>query len=410
MDEPLSNLDAKLRVQTRGEIKRLQQEVGTTTVYVTHDQVEAMTMGDRIAVMNDGRLEQVGTPEELYERPANRFVGGLHRLPGDELREAAPRTAALRRRGLAAARLRAPRRRLVVGVRPEHARPWRDDGLVGPLEGRSSTSRRSGARRSSASTSAAARLVVCVEGRARAQPGDRVRFGIVGPRACGCSSARAARPCASARRRDDRRGGAGGRDRRAARACSSGSAPTARSRSWRARLARGAAGADAAGGARQLRQRRHLRRLRVRAAGGADRAARLDLDAGLRRRAPGRARGARVALSQSGETPDVVAWLEAMGRRGPRPSRSPTSRPRRSRAPRPRSCRSAPARSARSPRPRPTRPSWRCSRGWPRTRAAAGRALDDALGATIELAGRGDRVACRRRWSRWPRRSPGPSG
>ena len=60
MDEPLSNLDAKLRVQTRGEIKRLQQQVGTTTVYVTHDQVEAMTMGDRIAVMNDGVLEQVG--------------------------------------------------------------------------------------------------------------------------------------------------------------------------------------------------------------------------------------------------------------------------------------------------------------------------------------------------------------
>ncbi|MFL5452571.1 MAG: ABC transporter ATP-binding protein, partial [Myxococcales bacterium] len=77
MDEPLSNLDAKLRVQTRGEIKRLQQEIGTTTVYVTHDQVEAMTMGDRIAVMNHGVLEQVGTPEELYERPANRFVGGF---------------------------------------------------------------------------------------------------------------------------------------------------------------------------------------------------------------------------------------------------------------------------------------------------------------------------------------------
>ncbi|MDQ3866592.1 MAG: ABC transporter ATP-binding protein, partial [Actinomycetota bacterium] len=77
MDEPLSNLDAKLRTQTRGEIKRLQQEVRTTTVYVTHDQVEAMTMGDRIAVMNHGRLEQCGTPEELYELPANRFVGGF---------------------------------------------------------------------------------------------------------------------------------------------------------------------------------------------------------------------------------------------------------------------------------------------------------------------------------------------
>src|ERR671912_1101035 len=77
MDEPLSNLDAQLRAQTRGDIKRLQQEIGTTTVYVTHDQVEAMTMGDRIAVMNDGRLEQVGTPEEVYDRPANRFVAGF---------------------------------------------------------------------------------------------------------------------------------------------------------------------------------------------------------------------------------------------------------------------------------------------------------------------------------------------
>src|SRR6185312_12450820 len=77
MDEPLSNLDAKLRVQTRSEIKQLQRQVGTTTVYVTHDQVEAMTMGDRVAVMNNGLLEQVGSPEELYERPANRFVAGF---------------------------------------------------------------------------------------------------------------------------------------------------------------------------------------------------------------------------------------------------------------------------------------------------------------------------------------------
>jgi multiple sugar transport system ATP-binding protein len=74
MDEPLSNLDAALRVQTRAEILRLQKRLGTTTIYVTHDQVEAMTMGDRIAVMNKGELQQLGTPEELYERPANTFV------------------------------------------------------------------------------------------------------------------------------------------------------------------------------------------------------------------------------------------------------------------------------------------------------------------------------------------------
>jgi multiple sugar transport system ATP-binding protein len=77
MDEPLSNLDAKLRVQTRAEILRIQRRLGTTTVYVTHDQIEAMTMGDRIAVMNDGLLQQVGPPPELYERPVNKFVAAF---------------------------------------------------------------------------------------------------------------------------------------------------------------------------------------------------------------------------------------------------------------------------------------------------------------------------------------------
>ena len=77
MDEPLSNLDAKLRVQTRAEILRIQQRLGTTTVYVTHDQLEAMTMGDRIAVMSDGLLQQVGPPPELYLRPVNKFVAAF---------------------------------------------------------------------------------------------------------------------------------------------------------------------------------------------------------------------------------------------------------------------------------------------------------------------------------------------
>ena len=97
MDEPLSNLDAKLRAQTRGEIRRLQRSVGTTTVYVTHDQVEAMTMGDRIAVMSGGRIAQVGDPDSVYSRPANTFVGGfigspamalveMERLPDGSLR------------------------------------------------------------------------------------------------------------------------------------------------------------------------------------------------------------------------------------------------------------------------------------------------------------------------------------
>src|SRR6186713_343610 len=77
MDEPLSNLDAKLRVQTRAEIARLHQRLGTTMVYVTHDQIEAMTMGTRIAVMNEGLLQQVGTPQSLYDTPINRFVAGF---------------------------------------------------------------------------------------------------------------------------------------------------------------------------------------------------------------------------------------------------------------------------------------------------------------------------------------------
>jgi multiple sugar transport system ATP-binding protein len=77
MDEPLSNLDAKLRVQTRAEILRLHKRLKTTIVYVTHDQVEAMTMGDRIAVMRDGILQQVGTPQQLYDHPNNVFVAGF---------------------------------------------------------------------------------------------------------------------------------------------------------------------------------------------------------------------------------------------------------------------------------------------------------------------------------------------
>jgi ABC-type sugar transport system ATPase subunit len=85
MDEPLSNLDAKLRVQTRAEILKLQERLDITTLYVTHDQVEAMTMGDRIAVMNLGVLQQVGTPEELYENPANTFVAGFIGSPSMNL-------------------------------------------------------------------------------------------------------------------------------------------------------------------------------------------------------------------------------------------------------------------------------------------------------------------------------------
>jgi multiple sugar transport system ATP-binding protein len=84
-DEPLSNLDAKLRVQMRGEIKSLHQRLETTTVYVTHDQIEAMTMADQIVVMNHGRIEQIGAPLELYDRPANLFVAGFIGSPAMNL-------------------------------------------------------------------------------------------------------------------------------------------------------------------------------------------------------------------------------------------------------------------------------------------------------------------------------------
>jgi multiple sugar transport system ATP-binding protein len=99
MDEPLSNLDAKLRVQVRAEIAKLQHDLGTTTIYVTHDQVEAMTMGDRVAVMRKGELQQVASPQELYDRPVNLFVGGFIGSPAMNMVEA---TLERRNGGLAA--------------------------------------------------------------------------------------------------------------------------------------------------------------------------------------------------------------------------------------------------------------------------------------------------------------------
>jgi multiple sugar transport system ATP-binding protein len=125
MDEPLSNLDAKLRVQTRAEIARLHQRLGTTTVYVTHDQVEAMTMGTRIAVMDKGELQQVGTPQDLYEHPSKLFVAGFIGSPsmnfidvtrdGDKVSgEGVTLPIPTRYRGGAAGG------QLVAGFRPEH--------------------------------------------------------------------------------------------------------------------------------------------------------------------------------------------------------------------------------------------------------------------------------------------------
>ena len=132
MDEPLSNLDASLRVATRAEILKLHQRVGTTTIYVTHDQVEAMTMGDRIAVLKLGVLQQAGTPEELYTRPRNLFVAGFIGSPAMNLVPVEPVSSdgsAMLRSGefvvrvperfLSAAAAQGSRG-MVVGLRPEH--------------------------------------------------------------------------------------------------------------------------------------------------------------------------------------------------------------------------------------------------------------------------------------------------
>ena len=133
MDEPLSNLDAKLRVQMRAEVSRLQNRLGTTTVYVTHDQTEAMTLGDRVAVMRLGVVQQVGPPQELYDNPVNLFVAGFIGSPsmnfvpahveGDTVK--LPMVEAKLPESL---RNRASSERLIAGIRPEH---FEDAALAG---------------------------------------------------------------------------------------------------------------------------------------------------------------------------------------------------------------------------------------------------------------------------------------
>jgi len=143
MDEPLSNLDAKLRVQTRAEIARLHQRLRTTVVYVTHDQVEAMTMGDRIAVMNFGVLQQIGSPQDLYERPINKFVAGFIGSPAMNFINVTPSTengqTVLKNASFEMAvpdRLKSAvqadeGKELTAGVRPEHFEVT-DGAAMGP--------------------------------------------------------------------------------------------------------------------------------------------------------------------------------------------------------------------------------------------------------------------------------------
>ncbi|GAB2739458.1 ABC transporter ATP-binding protein [Amycolatopsis magusensis] len=177
MDEPLSNLDAKLRVETRAGIAALQQRLATTTVYVTHDQVEAMTMGHRVAVLKDGALQQVDTPARLYARPANAFVAGfigsppmnLHTVPVDqgharlaELRVALPHGQA--------------RDEVTLGIRPESLR------LVGAEEAGFEATvelvEELGADAFVHARAGDARVVVRVDGRATPAMGQAVRVGL----------------------------------------------------------------------------------------------------------------------------------------------------------------------------------------------------------------------------------------
>ncbi len=187
MDEPLSNLDAQLRIQTRGEIKRLQKRVGTTTVYVTHDQVEAMTMGDRIVVMNSGRVEQIGDPHSVYDRPANQFVAGFIGSPPMAFGRFSVSPSSAGRGVLKNGTLELVipyseplPSEVVLGVRPEDTRLWREDaGLIGPLKGRAQFVESLGRETFvGVEVGDGARYIVYVEGRCPIVIGDVIELGL----------------------------------------------------------------------------------------------------------------------------------------------------------------------------------------------------------------------------------------
>ncbi|CAN5241811.1 sn-glycerol-3-phosphate ABC transporter ATP-binding protein UgpC [soil metagenome] len=132
LDEPLSNLDAKLRTQVRGDLKRLHREVPVTSIYVTHDQVEAMTLGDRLCVMSAGEVQQIGTTDDIYNRPANTFVAAFMGSPPMNLLAGDVRGGLLHVGGAAVVRVAAPDGPVTVGIRPEHGqlRSPSADGVV----------------------------------------------------------------------------------------------------------------------------------------------------------------------------------------------------------------------------------------------------------------------------------------
>ncbi|MCR6488611.1 sn-glycerol-3-phosphate ABC transporter ATP-binding protein UgpC [Amycolatopsis sp. OK19-0408] len=182
MDEPLSNLDAKLRVETRANIAKLQQRLGTTTIYVTHDQVEAMTMGDRVAVLKDGVLQQCATPRELYENPRNSFVAGFIGSPAMNLATLPLTEGGVR---LGDVVLPLPRsvltaagdlREVVFGVRPESLQLVSEGGFELVVE----LVEELGADAYLHGKVGDDRFVVRVDGRTPPRMGDNVRVGLRG--------------------------------------------------------------------------------------------------------------------------------------------------------------------------------------------------------------------------------------
>ena len=172
-DEPLSNLDAKLRVQMRTEIRELHQRLKTTTVYVTHDQIEAMTMADKIVVMQDGVIRQIGSPLELYDRPANTFVAGFIGSPSMNMLETEAQGGVADLGGVSVPVPAQDGERLVIGVRPEHL-VLSDSGLpaeiavIEPTGSEMHVILRAGGRE----------MVALVRERVELKPGQRVHLGV----------------------------------------------------------------------------------------------------------------------------------------------------------------------------------------------------------------------------------------
>ena len=188
-DEPLSNLDAALRSTVRGEIRAMHARSKTTSVYVTHDQVEAMTMGDRIVVLRGGRIEQVGSPVELYERPVNQFVANFIGSPAMNFCELALQRDGDRPFALLGdtrlpltAEVAGVRQRIILGVRPEHLHLGQREGDVALLTGAVMAVEFTGAQSLISLGTAAGPLAVCAADRPQLKSGDAVTVGLAADR------------------------------------------------------------------------------------------------------------------------------------------------------------------------------------------------------------------------------------